>query len=160
MPRIPVPDDFDAGHISVAGTDDYHYGQADVNTEAVSHARDVSVREDDDGRYVGPSGHYADEIAEYLGVDLPGDGDDSESDGDDDGESDEVTESDTAEDESSGEDSDAQPESVTQDADHDTNADLIENGECPWCGSEYENVGSHASQAHPDEYTAYKEARE
>jgi hypothetical protein len=37
--------------------------------------------------------------------------------------------------------------------------ELIENGECPWC-SEYkgDHVGQHASSAHPEEWTDYKEA--
>lgn len=37
--------------------------------------------------------------------------------------------------------------------------DRLDAGECPWC-SEYdgENVGQHASSAHPDKWTAYKEA--
>jgi hypothetical protein len=68
MVRIPVPEDYDSGHVSVAGTADYHYGEADVNTDAVRHARDLSVRADDDGRYVGCSEHYADEVRAFLGV--------------------------------------------------------------------------------------------
>jgi len=34
---------------------------------------------------------------------------------------------------------------------------LIEAGVCPWCESEYENVGSHAAQVHPDEWERYNE---
>lgn len=72
MTRLPVPDDYDSGHVSVSGPKDYHYENgADVNTDAVDHARDLSVREDEDGRYVGCSDRYADEVAEYLGVDAP-----------------------------------------------------------------------------------------
>ena len=37
-----------------------------------------------------------------------------------------------------------------------TPAEQIEDGVCPWCGEEYANVGSHAAQAHPDEYEAFK----
>jgi len=36
---------------------------------------------------------------------------------------------------------------------------LIEAGECPWCDEyEGENVGMHASRAHPDAWTDYNEA--
>ena len=74
MPRIPVPDDYERGFVSVAGRKDFSYGQADVNTDAVAHARDLSVREDDDGtRYLGCSDHYADEVAEFLDVSVDGD---------------------------------------------------------------------------------------
>lgn len=72
MARIPVPDDYTGDTISVAGVKDYHYGEADVNLEDTPNARDLSVREDDGGRYVGPSGDYADEIRAYLGVESGG----------------------------------------------------------------------------------------
>jgi len=37
-------------------------------------------------------------------------------------------------------------------------ADTIEAGKCPWCDDyEGDNVGMHASSAHPDEWDAYKE---
>ncbi|MFC7044294.1 hypothetical protein ACFQH6_20465 [Halobacteriaceae archaeon GCM10025711] len=39
-----------------------------------------------------------------------------------------------------------------------TTADVIESSVCPWCDEyEGENVGQHASSAHPDEWDAYKE---
>lgn len=71
MPRLPVPDDHESGHISVAGKRDLAPRTADVQTDAVDHARDLSVREDEQGRYVGVSDHYAADVAEYLGVDAP-----------------------------------------------------------------------------------------
>lgn len=44
-------------------------------------------------------------------------------------------------------------------ADDKTDAMLIEAGECPWCDDyEGENVGQHASSAHPDLWDNYKEA--
>lgn len=37
-------------------------------------------------------------------------------------------------------------------------AERIDAGECPWCSDyEGENVGQHASSAHPDKWDAYKE---
>lgn len=86
MPRLSVPADHERDHISVAGSADYHYGEADVNTDAVRNARDLSVREDEEGRYVGVSEHYADEVAAFLGVDAP---DTDEDGGDGDSETDE-----------------------------------------------------------------------
>lgn len=68
MPRIPVPDDYERGVVTVAGTDDFSRGRADVNTDAVARARDLSVREDDEGKYVGCSEHYADDVRAFLGV--------------------------------------------------------------------------------------------
>ena len=48
---------------------------------------------------------------------------------------------------------DGPPDPVTFDI-----ADTIEAGKCPWCDEyEGENVGQHASSAHPDKWTAYKE---
>lgn len=150
MPRIPVPEDHESGHISVAGSRDYMYGDADVNTDAVDHARDLSVREDDDGRYVGVSEHYADDVADYLGVD--------------------VTESDGASEETAEESSDAEPESVTDAGGleyEEVSAieDRIDAGECPWCpddedGYTGDGVAQHASSAHPEEWQDYKEATE
>ena len=78
MVRVPVPDDYERGHVSVAGRDDYHYGQADVNLDDVDRARDVTVSEDEDGRYVGVSAGYADEVASFLGVDPDGTGGDED----------------------------------------------------------------------------------
>lgn len=69
MPRIDVPESFDGGHISVSGARDYHYGQSHVSIDHVDHARDLFVREDEDGRYVGPPEQYADAVREFLGVD-------------------------------------------------------------------------------------------
>ena len=43
-------------------------------------------------------------------------------------------------------------------ADDKADAMLIEAGECPWCDDyEGENVGQHASSAHPDAWNDYKE---
>ena len=39
---------------------------------------------------------------------------------------------------------------------HDQAAVAIENGECPWCEGDYENVAAHASQAHEDAWEDYK----
>jgi hypothetical protein len=36
----------------------------------------------------------------------------------------------------------------------------FEAGECPWCEGEFANVKAHASQAHAEEWDAYKEASE
>lgn len=150
MVRLRVPDDHSAGYITVAGRKDRN-PEADVQTDAVDHARDVSVREDDDGRYVGVSGHYAAAVAEYLGVDVPtpDDADDAEGEDAEDGD---VTETDSAEEETPGEDSDAEPETVT---------DAIEDGVCPWC-DDYtgDGVPQHAGSAHPEKWQAYKEASE
>ena len=139
MPRIPVPEDYGKGHISVAGSKDYHYGQADVNTDAVDHARDIRVSEDDGGRYVGCSSHYAADVAAFLGVEYEtGTGDEPETS--------------PADEEIPEESSDADPESVT---------DAIKAGECPWC-EDYEGDGvpQHAGSAHPEEWQSYKEATE
>jgi len=146
MPRIPVPDDYESGVVTVAGTDDYRYGAADVNTDAVERARDLSVREDDDGRYVGCSEHYADDVRAFLGVNVTDTGSDGE--------------------ETTGESSDEEPESVTDDEDdatewEDRPAAAIEAGVCPWCDDyEGDHVGQHASSAHADQWADYKEATE
>ena len=108
MARLPVPDDHESGHISVAGTDDLAPRTADVQTDAVDHARDLSVREDEQGRYVGVSDHYAADVAAYLGVDAPSTDEDG-------GDADE-TESGSDDEQTSGEDSDAEPDSGTCDA--------------------------------------------
>jgi hypothetical protein len=34
---------------------------------------------------------------------------------------------------------------------------MIDDGECPWCGEQFENVGSHAAQAHPTEWKSHKD---
>lgn len=68
MTRVPVPDDYERGYVTVAGRKDYHYGEADVSVETVDRARNATVVEDDDGRYVGVSEAIADAVAEYLGV--------------------------------------------------------------------------------------------
>lgn len=94
MPRIPVPEDFEGGVVTVAGTEDFSRGRADVNTDAVERARDLSVREDEDGRYVGCSSHYADDVRAFLGV----------------------TETDDAESETLHADGDGEPDSVTCEA--------------------------------------------
>lgn len=36
-------------------------------------------------------------------------------------------------------------------------AGLVEMGECPWCGSDFENIASHASQSHKEAWNAYKD---
>jgi hypothetical protein len=136
MVRITVPEDYDSGHVSVAGTADYHYGAADVNTEAVRHARDLSVREDAEGRYVGCSEHYADDVRAFLGVD----------------------ETSSADEDSPEETSDAEPITVTS-AGVEYAEDHIERGECPWCDDyEGDGVPQHASAAHPEDWAEYKEA--
>lgn len=78
MTRVPVPDDYERGHVSVAGVQDYHYGEADVNLETVDRARDVSVQEDDEGRYLGVSANHAEEVAAFLGTSVEGAEDDAE----------------------------------------------------------------------------------
>lgn len=70
MPRVPVPDDYPSGSILVAGTEDYHYPDADVQVDAPT-ARTLQIREDDDGRYCGPPEQFADAVADYLGVESP-----------------------------------------------------------------------------------------
>ena len=67
MPRVPVPDDYPGSSILVAGTEDYHYPDADVQVDAPT-ARTLQIREDDDGRYCGPPEQFADAVADYLGV--------------------------------------------------------------------------------------------
>lgn len=140
MTRVPVPDDYERGHISVAGAKDYHYGQADVNLDDVDRARDASVQEDDAGRFVGVNANYADEVAAFLGVTVDG----AESSAD-------ATEENTDD----GPDADEADESGDEAA---SVGYQIENGECPWC-DEYDGdaVPQHASSAHPDEWAAYKE---
>lgn len=68
MTRVPIPDDYDREHIDVSGSEDYHYGESDVNLDDVDHARNLTVQEDDDGRYVGAPEQYADDVAEFLDV--------------------------------------------------------------------------------------------
>lgn len=67
MGRVPVPDDYEGDHILIAGTEDYHYPEADVQVDA-DRARSVQVREDEDGRYCGPAEQHEDAVREYLGV--------------------------------------------------------------------------------------------
>lgn len=67
MARVPVPDDVETDHLTVAGQEDFRKGIADV-VVSVPNARNLHVREDDDGRYVGPPSDYADEVADALGV--------------------------------------------------------------------------------------------
>lgn len=62
-----------------------------------------------------------------------------------------------------GGDRDACPNCTDDTADGPTDAErdiagLIDMGVCPWCEDdpEYENVGSHAAQVHPEKYDAYK----
>jgi len=128
MVRVPVPDDYAGQYISVAGPKDYHYGEADINTEAVAEARGLSVVEDAEGRYVGVPEYLAAEVADYLGHDPDeyGPTDDHES--------------------LNQQDGDEDPET------------LVNAGVCPWCDEyEGEAVPQHASSAHPDEWAAYSE---
>jgi len=132
MVRLTVPDDYERGYVSVAGRKDFSYNNgADVNTDAVDNARGLSVREDEDGRYVGCSKHYADDVAEFLGVDVP---ESAYSDG-----------------ENLEDDSQAEPETVTS---------AIESGVCPWC-DDYEGNGvpQHASAAHPEDWAEYSDSK-
>lgn len=69
--RLPVPDDFEGQMVSVSGAKDQHYGELDVNVSHVDRARNAIVREGEDGRFVGVNEAYAEEVAEFLGVDLP-----------------------------------------------------------------------------------------
>lgn len=67
MPRVPVPDDYPSDHIVVAGTDDYHYREADVQVDA-PRARSLQIREDENGRYCGPPEQFADAVRAHLGL--------------------------------------------------------------------------------------------
>jgi len=67
VPRVSVPDDYDSDHIVVAGTEDYHYPEADVQVDA-PRARTLQIRSDEDGRYCGPPAEYADAVRAHLGV--------------------------------------------------------------------------------------------
>lgn len=143
MPRVPVPDDYESGTILVAGEKDFHYDGADVQVED-DRARTLHVREDDEGRYVGPPEQYASAVAEFLGVDWTEDDPDAPSnDGDED-----ATADDSGYDYREYEERKAIEEG-------------IERGECPWC-DDYtgDGVPQHASSAHPDEWSDYKEASE
>jgi hypothetical protein len=71
MVRVPVPDDYDGRQVIVAGREDYHYPEAEVQVDA-DHARNLHVREDEDGRYVGPPEQFADAVADSLGVTVDG----------------------------------------------------------------------------------------
>lgn len=124
MPRVPVPDDYRGSSILVAGTEDYHYPDADVQVDAPT-ARTLQIREDDDGRYCGPPEQFADAVADYLGVESPVS---------DDADGEEGSDSDTADDEPG--DSDANPEGS--------------GGETPDADGEYppaeKTVGAHWNQ--------------
>lgn len=81
MTRVPVPDEYDRGYVTVSGSRDYHYGESDVNLDDVERARNVRVREDAEGRYVSVNANYADAVAAFLGVttsDEQGSGTDSD----------------------------------------------------------------------------------
>lgn len=143
MTRIDVPEDFDAGHISVAGERDANYGAENVvSVEGVRHARDLSVREDEDGRYVGPQEEFVGPVVEYLNdvadADLNAD-DYLADDGDGEGEGDE----------DDGEETEAEVTDVVK---------SIDDGVCPWCDDyEGDGVPQHASSAHSEKWAAYKE---
>lgn len=128
MPRVPVPEDYSRENIVVAGTDDYHYPDADVQVDDKS-ARSLQVREDGDGRYVGPPEQYAVAVRAFLGVTAGGD----------------------AVDKTGGDSDSAEPEPLTD-------GEIIESGECPWC-DEYtgEHVGRHASSAHSEKWSEYRD---
>jgi len=144
MPRIDVPDGFDAGSISVAGERDANYGAENVvSVEGVRHARDLSVREDEDGRYVGPQEEFVGPVVEYLNdvadADLNAD-DYLPDDGKDDEEED-------------AEDGEAETEAEVSDVEQ-----SIDDGVCPWCDDyEGDGVPQHASSAHSEEWAEYKE---
>jgi hypothetical protein len=70
MTRVPVPEDYDRDGVTVAGSEDYHYGEAQVNLDGRDRARDLKVKTDADGRYIGAPSWCAEAVAEYLGVDL------------------------------------------------------------------------------------------
>lgn len=65
MVRVPLPDEFEQDVITVAGTHDHDYGQADVNLEDARHARNLKVNEGEPG-YVAVGEHHAAAVAEYL----------------------------------------------------------------------------------------------
>ena len=131
MTRIPVPDDFERSQVVVAGRRDSHArrASADVTVDA-DHARPLQVRRDADGRYVGCGTEHAEAVAAFLGVDV-----DASPDADADADAD---------------------TSLNQQTDDDTEA-LVKDGTCPWCGDEFGNVASHASQVHPGEWAEYTE---
>lgn len=68
MPRIPVPDDYPHPNVSLAGTADHNYGHADINLDDRRHERNLQVREDDEGRYVGCGEDVVDAVRAFLGV--------------------------------------------------------------------------------------------
>lgn len=142
MPRLPVPDDYEGSNILVAGRDDYHYAEADVQVDA-DEARTLQIREDEDGRYCGPPRQHMQAVADHLGVEVP------ESATDDSDSADGGTDSDANPEGSDGEDGDAEPDA----------ADLVADGVCPWCPPddqyEGEHIGQHASSAHPDAWDEY-----
>lgn len=65
MTRVSVPADYEYGSVQVCGVDDYHYPEAQVQVDD-RHARDVTVREDEDGRYVEVNANHADAVREFL----------------------------------------------------------------------------------------------
>ena len=136
--QVPIPDDFDASVITVAGTHDHDYGEADVNVDGRRHCRNVTVPDDADS--VGVSSHYAGQVADYLGVSVQAESDASARSNSD------VT------------DGSAETDADTGGTEAAEIRAAIDAGECPWCEDyDGDHVGQHASSAHPDEWAAYKE---
>lgn len=138
MTRVPVPDGFAEPQVIVSPTHEAaslivggHNRNAHVEVEDAGLARDLAVREDDDGRYVGAHETVAERVAAYFRDEFDGYDYDPDGGGDAD----------------AGDDDDEVP-----------TADLIEQGVCPWC-EDYEGDGvpQHASAAHPEEWAAHTE---
>jgi len=75
MVRVPVPDDFDRGVVVVTPAERVasavvggYDRNADIEVDDPALARDLQVREDEDGRYVGVHEALADRVADYLGT--------------------------------------------------------------------------------------------
>lgn len=145
--RIPVPESYGSGTVNLAGRKDSALAKdaAHIRLDDRDHARNLRVRSDADGRYVGTGDErIARAVADFLGVDLPAahpanaSGSESEGDGGSDTDSDSGTEDESEE---------------MQDRDK---AQLLQEGVCPWCDDyDGDNPEQHAAQAHPDEWTAY-----
>lgn len=130
--RIPVPDGFDEREISMAGTDDFYYGMADVNLDDRPHARNIKLTETDDGT-IGVHRDVADAVAEYLGTEPL---------------EEPITQGSDAEEAPS---DDPEPATAT-DPGPDFNGDT-----CPWCGAVLsDDVRRHAQTAHSDQWADYR----
>lgn len=129
MARVPVPEDHDRSVVTVAGTHDHLYGEADVNLDDRRHARHVKLEETVDGA-VGVPSHYAEAVAAFLGTTVEGDSDDTP---------------------------DGPVETTEVDVDGVRAA--LDAKECYWCDEyDGENVAQHASSAHREAWRAYKDA--